>query len=248
MKAIVFCDIDGCLSYGKNSAFDLDCLAKIRDIIPRLAEQEIAFTLCTGRPQPYAEAMAQLLGAHLPLVCEGGAMVYEPTGDNYRPMADAEGVRGVTQLQSEIQASGLLREDLYLEVGNAYSVCVTGPAISGLDHTGIRAEMDRLVALYGDYPVSWSHSTTSIDITPHGISKGSGLRAICADYGVALEQTAGIGDSNGDVSMFEAVAHGYCPSNASEELQSLASYISAHSYMAGTLDILQEIEGNPVFL
>lgn len=248
MKGIVFCDIDGCLSSGKNRQFDLTLLAKIRDVIPRLATKGIAFTLCTGRPQPYAEAMAQLLGSDLPLVCEGGAMVYEPVGDKYRPMANAENMRDLRALQSALQASDLLHDDLYFELGNAYSICVTGPVIAGRSHTEIRAEMDRMMALYAEYPVSWTHSTTSIDITPLGVNKGSGLRAICADHDIALAQTAGIGDSNGDLAMFEVAARGYCPNNASDELKSLASYISEQSYLAGALDILLEIESNPAFL
>ena len=248
MKALVFCDIDGCLSHGKNHTFDLPLLTQIRDMIPRLARKDIGFTLCTGRPQPYAEAMSQLLGTDLPLVCEGGSLVYEPLGDNYRPMADTDSMRGISELQSAIHNSDMLNDDLYFEVGNAYSVCLTGPALAGRSHTEIRAEMDRLMDLYSDYPVSWSHSTNAIDVTAQGINKGSGLRAICADYDIALAQTAGIGDSNGDVGMFEVAACGYCPSNASDELQSLASYISKESYMAGTLDILQEIESSPIFL
>ncbi len=248
MKAIVFCDIDGCLSYGKNCAFDLPVLAQIRDRVPRLAKMDIGFTLCTGRPQPYAEAMSQMLGTDLPLVCEGGSLVYEPIGDTYRPMADVDSMQGIAELQSAIQNSDLLNGDLYFEVGNAFSMCLTGPAFAGCSHTEIRAEMDRLMALYSDYPVSWSHSTNAIDVTAKGIDKGTGVRAICADYDIALAQTAGIGDSNGDVGMFNVVARGYCPSNASDELKSLSSYISEKSYMEGTLAILHEIEKNPDFL
>ncbi|MGB0866437.1 MAG: HAD family hydrolase [Granulosicoccaceae bacterium] len=241
MKGFVFCDIDGCLNLHKNTPFDLPRLMQVRELVPQLAAKGVGFALCTGRPQPYAEAMAQLLGLETPLVCEGGAMVYEPLGDNYRPMASADSVRAITALQADLQASGLLRDTLYFEVGNAYSLCLTGPAISGQSQTGIRAQMERLKAQYADYPVSWSHSTTSIDITPVDINKGSGLRAICADYNVPLARTAGIGDSNGDVGMFQTTARGYCPDNASDELKLLAAYVSAHRYTEGTLDILNVI-------
>lgn len=248
MKSIVFCDIDGCLGPGKNVAFDLPRLAQIRELIPHLADKGIGFSLCTGRPQPYAEAMAQLLGSEMPFVCEGGAMVYEPMTDKYRAMASSESVRSLVALQSAMQAADMFHEDLYLEVGNAYSICVTGPAISSGGHTAIRAQMDRLMAQYADYPVAWSHSTTSIDITPHGVNKGSGLQAICADFNIPLTHTAGIGDSHGDVSMFAVVARGYCPSNASDELKAMASYVSEQGYTAATLEILQKISVEAAFL
>ena len=83
-KKIIFCDIDGCLNEGKNIPFDLGVLGEINALIPDLSARGIGFTLCTGRPQPYAEAVAQLLGSDLPLVCEGGAMVYVPERDEYR--------------------------------------------------------------------------------------------------------------------------------------------------------------------
>jgi hydroxymethylpyrimidine pyrophosphatase-like HAD family hydrolase len=241
MKKLVFCDIDGCLNYGKNTPLDLPVLAEIKAIIPRLAATGIGFTLCTGRPQPYAEAIAQILVVDLPLVCEGGAMVYEPRGDKYRPMASAESLRSLNALQAAIQASGILHDDFFFEIGNACSLCLTGPAIAERDQVGIRAEMDRLIAMYADYPVSWSHSTTSVDITPQNVSKGSGVRAICADYGIELKNTFGIGDSNGDISMFKVVGERYCPSNANDELKAIAHHVSTKDHAGGTLDILQKI-------
>ncbi len=248
MKALIFCDIDGCLSIGKSHAFDLSRLAEIRLSISRLAKMGIGFTLCTGRPQPYAEAMAQVLGTELPLVSEGGALVYKPAADSYHPQADADSVRSITDLQAEIHASDLLGDGLYFEVGNAHCICLTGPAIAERGHAVVRATLEKIKERYASYPVSWSHSASSVDITPRGINKGSGVRAICEELGVDVANTACIGDSNGDIGMFKVAAFGYCPSNASDELKSFAKYVSDHSVIAGTLDILNEIERNPAFI
>ncbi len=242
MKKLIFCDIDGCLNFGKNTAFDLPRLSRIKEQITALETLDIGLRLCTGRPQPYAEAIAQILGTTRPLICEGGAMIYAPGGDIYRPLAQPEALRAIVALRTAIEASDLLNDRLFLEIGNAFSLCITGPSLSEQDHDGIRAQMDRFKTMYADYPVSWTHSTTSVDITPQGVSKGSALRRMAAEEGVDLRNTYGIGDSNGDVSMFKAVAKGFCPSNASTELKALAGYISKQDHAAGTLDILLEIQ------
>ena len=241
MKKIIFCDIDGCLNLGKNISLDLEVLTKIKKLIPRLSEKGIGFTMSTGRPQPYAEAFAQLLNSNLPLVCEGGAMVYAPENDEYRAMALPETLDSVKALRMAIQNSGLLNAELFFEIGKAYSLCVTGPYLTTRDHNGIRSEMENFKKRYSDYPVNWTHSTTSIDITPLGTSKASGLSAICAEFGVKLADTMAIGDSNGDISMLEVAGQAFCPQNASDEVKHACQYVSSESYAQGTLDILKRV-------
>ena len=242
MRKIIFCDIDGCLNHGKNIPLDLDVLTRIKAMVPRLAVRGVGFTLCTGRPQPYAEAIAQILAVDLPIICEGGALLYYPDADHYRPMAPPGSRADIDALRAALEVSGLLTDEMFFEIGKSISLCVTGPHFARLDHDGIRAEMERFKATYTDYDVSWTHSTTSIDITPAGISKASGLRAVCADFGLAESDAIGIGDSNGDLSMLSVAGQAYCPSNASSEVRNLAGYVSQLGYAEGTLDVLKTIE------
>ncbi len=241
MKKLIFCDIDGCLNEGKNVPLDVAVLSEISALIPGLSQRGIGFTLCTGRPQPYAEAVAQLLGCNLPFVCEGGAMVYAPERDEYRSMADPASLKDVEALRAAIGRSDLLNSELFFEIGKAYSLCVTGPYLAGRGHDGIRAVMDDLKQRYAGYPANWSHSTASIDITPDGISKASGVRAVSAEFGVDLADTIGIGDSNGDLSMLSVVGQAFCPGNASAEVKQVSHYVSELEYVHGTLDILKRI-------
>jgi HAD superfamily hydrolase (TIGR01484 family) len=241
MKKIIFCDIDGCLNLGKNISLDLDVLTEIKKLIPQLSEKGIGFTLSTGRPQPYAEAFAQLLDSNLPLVCEGGAMVYAPQDDEYRSMALPETLNSVTALRAAIQNSDMLNAELFFEIGKAYSLCVTGPFLTRRDHDGIKAVMEDFRRRYSDYPVNWSHSTTSIDVTPAGTTKASGVSAISAEFGISMADTIAIGDSNGDLSMLKAAGLACCPSNASAEIKQVSDYVSDLDYVHGTLDILRHI-------
>lgn len=241
LRKLIFCDIDGCLNHGKNVPLDLEVLGEINRLLPRLSDRGIGFTLCTGRPQPYAEAMAQLLGVSLPFICEGGAMVYVPQRDAYRAMADATATDQLAALRAEIGKSDLLNAELFLEIGKAYSLCVTGPSLARRDNDGIRAVMESMKQRYAQFPAHWSHSNASIDITPDGISKASGVRALSAEHGVVMADTIGIGDSNGDLGMLQAVGQAFCPGNASAEIKAVAHYASEQRYARGTLDILERI-------
>lgn len=76
LTALVLCDIDGCLNSGKGVPFDLGTLGQIRDRIAELLTCGTGVTLCSGRPQPYVEADAQILAIDLPYICENGALIH----------------------------------------------------------------------------------------------------------------------------------------------------------------------------
>jgi hydroxymethylpyrimidine pyrophosphatase-like HAD family hydrolase len=71
-------DIDGCISHPFKTP-DWESISEIRELnIRSRQEAEIpALTLCTGRPLPYAEAVAQWLDIRLPFVFES-ALLYHP--------------------------------------------------------------------------------------------------------------------------------------------------------------------------
>ncbi|MGN0706995.1 MAG: HAD family hydrolase [Faecalibacterium sp.] len=56
-------------------------------------------------------------------------------------------------------------------------------------------------------------------------SKGSGIRAICQELGVSLEDTIGFGDSDNDLQMAETVAVSVCMANGSERLREICTHI-----------------------
>src|SRR5205807_8282892 len=71
----VLSDVDGVVTPGEGRAADLRVLARLADY-NRLAPADPtvpAIALCTGRPAPYVEMMAQMIGAFLPCLFEHGA-------------------------------------------------------------------------------------------------------------------------------------------------------------------------------
>ena len=79
--------MDGGLNSSKAPALDLEALANTRIAISQLQGLDIAFALCTGRPQPYAGAFAALLNVRLPLVYENGGLIYGRITDTTTALA-----------------------------------------------------------------------------------------------------------------------------------------------------------------
>jgi len=74
MIKVVVMDIDGCLTPGEVEEIDLGVLKKLREYNQRSKDDPLipAITFCTGRPQPYLEAMHQMLSGYLPAIYESG--------------------------------------------------------------------------------------------------------------------------------------------------------------------------------
>ena len=80
-----------------------------------------------------------------------------------------------------------------------------------------------------------------IDISPAGWSKGSSVRYIADQLGLALEEVATFGDSENDLSMIEAVPNSVAVSNASPEVASAARWHIGASADDAVADALFQI-------
>ena len=74
-------DIDGCLS-APFEPYNLKQLTELRrKVVDERDATTPAFTICTGRPLAYVEAMVQAIGFYYPVLFEGGGGIYDP--ENY---------------------------------------------------------------------------------------------------------------------------------------------------------------------
>ena len=239
--SIVFCDIDGCLNDGKHIALDLAALGHIREQISKLATTGVMFSLCTGRPQPYAEAMAQILGVCTPFVCEHGAMVFDPKTEQVFPIPGKHDLQVMADLRRHLQTIVGQENTHTFEPGNEFGLCLTGPGIIEKSYDEIRAIKDDYQVRCADFDVSWTPSNCAVDISPKGISKQTGA-AWLLDY-IGLEQSAtyAIGDSAGDFAVLSFVNHAMCPANAAFEVKDICHTIAASPTTAGVAELLDTI-------
>jgi hydroxymethylpyrimidine pyrophosphatase-like HAD family hydrolase len=95
-------------------------------------------------------------------------------------------------------------------------------------------------------PLTVGHTFTSVDVTPQGIDKGSGLRWLLDElrlegWDIDLAQVAAVGDSPSDICFMEIAGFSAAPANAAPPVQAMAAYISPQPHTRGVLDILQRV-------
>lgn len=70
-----------------------------------------------------------------------------------------------------------------------------------------------------------SCDTDLIEILPLNISKASGIRRLAQAYQLGMDQIAAIGDSDNDVSMFDAAEISFCMDHSEKNVQDRADYV-----------------------
>lgn len=238
MDQIIFCDIDGCLVEGKHAPLNLSGLAQVRHLVGQLAEQDIGFCLSTGRPQPYAEAMGQVLGLHLPFICENGAFVFHPKYD--KPILKVRD----SKRRKLLKLRKLLSEANYtIEMGNEGSLSVSWKGMRDMTPAEIADHRDMMDELYRAFGFKWTNSSTSIDILVSGHSKRSGASFILKRYGMSAENAYAIGDSENDRKILDYVEVPMCPANATDSVKAQCDVVASKPVVAGVVELLSGVLG-----
>jgi HAD superfamily hydrolase (TIGR01484 family) len=232
-------DVDGCLSPGEASDWDWEALQSVRDLNRRALQGEHvpAVTLCTGRQQPYVEVLMQAIGAHMPAIYENGCGLYYPDGYRFveHPSISAATKDALatakTTLRYRVVAPGLG----YFQPGKEASLTLyplPGTTLSHLREvvTDALAGRENLISI--------QTSVSCVDVTPAGIDKGTGIRWLSDETGIALAHLGGIGDSSSDLKFMCLVGHSGAPANASTDVKTAADYVSPLENGRGVVDIL----------
>lgn len=238
----VLCDIDGCLGPESAAPFDAEALAAVarynRDAQTRRDRPVV--TLCSGRPQPFAEAMCRFIGnTSLPVVCENGVWIYDPRDQRFLldPAITPDHLRMVREATRLIE-SDWLPKGVVIQPGKAASISLWHP-----DTAFLRGVADHLsetfTARAWSFRVSMTVAWINCDLAH--ISKGTGLDRVLAMTGLRRDRLAGIGDSYSDLPIAERVAYFACPANADSRLAAHAAYVSPGHEVEGVLDILARL-------
>lgn len=242
MKSVklVLCDIDGCLNAGLHAPLDLVSLHRIAHQISTLAERGISFSLCTGRPVSFAQAMAQCVGTSAPMICENGALVLDPSSGQLTAMVSTQDMTALQQFGDRILSLPRWAGEFTKEPGKIACLSLNGPSITGASSPdAIKAVMAEMQNVDGADSFHWAHSTTAIDITPKGIDKSIGATKVLGDMGLNWAEVAAIGDSNGDLPILSRVGIPMCPANAEQSVKAMARHCADAQHASGISELLQ---------
>lgn len=270
MELIVF-DLDGTLLNRESQISDYT-----RETLLLLAQNNIAYTVATGRA---LHGSRDILAGHnftLPQVYKNGAMIWLPEHESYSRkilLTSAE----IKQVLNAFMALGLAPFIYTLNSDNSHAVyhppldsdteenwlyelsAVRGLASSPLSElpgdaeitnisaigpcTAIEAVRD-LVDTQEDHLVAYMGSgivkkdVCWLDIHHTDGSKGGAVAQLKQDLG--FERVVCFGDSDNDLSMFEAADEAYAPDNAKDEVKKAATKVIGHHNEDGIARFLRE--------
>lgn len=243
--SIIISDIEGCISPNKGQPLALDALAKIQEH-NKLAQSgnAIPLTLCSGRPQPFIEAFAQMLAVKWSCVCENGALLYDPSTDCMlrHPDITDEHIRNLKELKLVLEKEIQDKAPHRIEPGK--EICISlNPFAEPEDYHRHVKDLFEKVSLYVNQELFFiTHSASAVDITPKGINKAAGIRFLSEAMNIPLQQMVGIGDTKGDIPFLEIVGYSAAPANAHDAVKTVVNYNSPYAHAYGVVDIISKIE------
>ncbi len=234
-------DLDGCLTYPFETP-DWNSVTKIREYQLQSGNDDTipALSLCTGRPLPYAEAVAQWMGIRDTIIFESGGGFFHPLTNKltWSPHFTDDIARKSRKIRSWF-ANDVLSQfpGVMLEFTKHTDV--------GMVHT----DVDEIAKVYEiarkrvetDYPEFEVHQTgVSVNIIVKACNKAAGLRFFADRHGVTASEIAYIGDSTGDLMALDWAGASYAPSNAIREVRERAHVMNGEA-TAGVLEAYEVI-------
>lgn len=216
-------DLDGCLAEPFVTP-DWDAFSQIKLLQAKALHDPCIpeLSICTGRPFPYVEAIAQFLNLRQPLIFECGGGLFNPVTRNilinpsYDENIAAQKQELLRYAETELipQFPNIMQE--FTKKTDIGLVSLNTEHITTLYHQAKAYVMQH----YPDFEV---HKTDiSINIIAKLCNKGAGLEFLSRYSGIALEEMAYIGDSTGDISALTLVSRPFAPANAVAEVHAVA--------------------------
>ncbi|MFU8812071.1 MAG: HAD hydrolase family protein [Balneolaceae bacterium] len=214
MIKLFITDLDGCISHpfttphwpSINAIRELNLQSRTADHVPPLS-------ICTGRPFPYAEAVAQWLDVKLPFVFES-AGVYHWKGNRVETAFDNKpGALDAVESIRRWLADSVLPDypNAQLEFTKLMDAGIVCP-----DTDIVNEIYDRILRRIDEKGLELEVHTTdiSVNVLLKGNNKLAGIRMIAGHAGVGLHEVAYIGDTSGDVVALKEVKMPFAPINA----------------------------------
>ncbi len=222
MAPPIVVDIDGTITRGDgSSSIDPQVFETLRD-------WPAPVVVATGKAFPYPVALCQFVGISPRVIAENGGIVL--ADDEIRVTGDASAPREVAR---EYREAGY-------DLGWGGSDLVnrwreTEVAVNRA------SPLAPLEALAEDHGLEVVDTGYAYHVKDPAITKGEGLKAICAALDRPVEEFVAIGDSENDVSTFAVVGRSFAVANADETALAAADEITEERYAAGALSVLSAL-------
>lgn len=239
---LVLADVDGVITGGEGQMADLGVLERLAAHNRAALTDPLvpAITLCTGRQAPYVEVMAQMVEVFLPCIFEHGCGLFFPRAFRYafHPSLGPDYSASLARLRAALEEPLLRPGRAFVQPGKEASMTLYPLDGTPLDELE-RAARAAVAPLGGRYGVA--RNVNGVEVRPAGIDKAAGTRWLAQQVGVPLDDMAGVGDSDTDLTFLTAVAWSAAPANATPAVRAAVGYVAAQPVGRGFLEILDRV-------
>lgn len=257
MTRLVATDLDGTLLRSDKS-LSARTLAALRAV----EEAGIVVVFVTGRPLRWARDVFDHVGPHGRAIISNGALVWDVATDRaemIRPIDQVTGLEVCRRLREVVPGTTYAVETLAgialePDFNERYQVPAQSrrgtieeifdqPAMKLLArHEALCPQefWDVAEEVVGDrVEVTWSSSTTLLEISAVGVTKASTLELVCADLGIAASEVIAFGDMPNDLAMLSWAGRSYAMANAHETVRAAADVVTASNDDDGVAVVLE---------
>ena len=258
---LVATDLDGTLdrSDGSVSPYTAEVLAQVEAL-------GVPVVFVTGRPLRWTEEVFEHVGEHGLAVVSNGALVWDVARHRpqlERPIDPALGLEvcgllraalpGTTYAVETLDGIGL--EPAFLERHEVPDGARRAPVEELFDVPALKllARHEQLppeefwelaeTAVGGRLVITWSSTTSLLEISAPGVTKASTLALLCADLGLAPGDVLAFGDMPNDLPMLAWAGTSYAMANAHPTVLDVADHVAPPNDDDGVARVLAGVFG-----
>lgn len=258
---LVATDLDGTLvrTDGTVSAYT-------REVIAALDELGVPVVFVTGRPLRWAEEVFEYVGDHGLAIVSNGALVWDVARDRVdltRTIPVDVGLEVCRAIREAVPGSvfavesldGIGLETAFLERHpvppdarrGAMQDVFDRPALKVLarhEELAPQEFWDRAAEAVGDAAViTWSSTSSLLEISAAGVTKASTLALLCERLGVAAEEVLAFGDMPNDIPMLAWAGTSYAMANAHRTVREVTPHVAPTNDDDGVASVLAGVFG-----
>ena len=245
MIKLILSDVDGTLLGKGEGAFD----KQVFEIINELHNRNILFAAASGRGFGELQQLFFPVKDKIAFVCSDGAMTksrdsvieinsmeHESVGALINDVTYTEGCEFLLYGREKLYIRPKTRayeefikekyEDKVCLINSIYEVNDDLLKLSIYAKNGVEKCSDHFKSKWRDTFDMVYNANNWMEFVAQGISKVSGLRALCREYSINMDEVMAFGDGGNDIKLLGAVGYGYAMDYAPECVRCAAKFVT----------------------